>query len=331
MERAKKTVRKFGEMAGRAVEENICYRIVSSTREFDLWEKHNGYSASESVWGRFVCTANPFLRKILRQANKIHYLDKGVILEVKTRYLVCPSYYDIMVTGMKPYGSRGGYTAIYFKDFLVGFGDLLLCECFYEYHVPVASITKIIIPKDAKEEIRRRAYEFARKYGVPVVDEDEYLEEKERELNISYEELIMGAREIRELSRKYNWQHRVMENFVRDVLQEDYTYYEKFFEHLDHVPYPMEAVEIAEEYSKGMGVDTIPPYHVVAYGEKLREFMEKEPERAERFARRHLTSDDELEEIAEAYLGQPGILLDRLERVAEKLKSVEKGEDEWIL
>ena len=207
--RAEELVRKFARMVKPHHEKWTCFRTLTLRNyrdELERWEDYGGFDPTESHWGRFVCTINPFLPHLLGWKEPLGFTGLGdepvLMMEVVPRgHFKCAKYSEIAL---------GKHPVIMCKpreDFYVAQDDLLLAECWSESFVPITRITRIYLnpeaPEDAKEYVRR----FAKKHGIPLVEGLPSPDDPEWKSPISKEELLA--------LKKYLYRRRTLDCFGR--------------------------------------------------------------------------------------------------------------------
>jgi len=144
---------------------NGCFRILTDPEsELESWERKGGYKAQESTWGRFVCTANPYLPWMMAQDLLPPGLKKTeVMIEVEKPWDIDCVKYSKAALGVYPIRKANCQPA---WDIYVSNEDLVLAECYSDSDVQITDIKKMWI--DPNSEVRRKAERFARKHKIPI-------------------------------------------------------------------------------------------------------------------------------------------------------------------
>jgi len=146
--------------------ENVgCFRILTDPeRELELWEKKGGYRVADSMWGRFVCTANKFLPWMMKQDLVPPWLKKPeIMIEVEESWDIKCLKYSQAALGVYPIRKDTCEPA---HDVYVSNEDLVLSECWTYNDVPIKSIKRMWIAPDSPA--KAKAEEFAKKYKIAI-------------------------------------------------------------------------------------------------------------------------------------------------------------------
>ena len=200
-------VKKFARTVNRYYSEGVCFRtLTSSNYEYELmkWEELGGFDPRKSMWKRFVCTANPFLPRLMGWGfGEQSYLgfsgllgEPVLTMEVKPPSLKCARYSDLAL------GKHPVIKGVAAKDLYVAQDDLLLAECWSDQFVPLSAVRRIYLNPSAPESAKEKVRDFARRYGIPVVEELPEPGAPGWESQISLEELLMLKRYLCERSMK---------------------------------------------------------------------------------------------------------------------------------